>query len=109
MAECDVFRLEDEQEPGGFRYLLVEPFLDGKYLKVRGWSEWSSYKIVSFFLMRDMYWGQREDEVSKQTASHGIFWDMALVLTDSCSCFARRGWGGERGVSGLRLLFAIIS
>lgn len=35
VAECDVYRLEDQAEPGGFRYLLVEPFLDGKYLKVR--------------------------------------------------------------------------
>lgn len=35
VADCDVFRLEDPEEPGGFRYLLVEPFLDGKYLKVR--------------------------------------------------------------------------
>lgn len=34
VAECDVYRLEDACEPGGFRYLLVEPFLDGKYLKV---------------------------------------------------------------------------
>lgn len=35
VAECDVYRLEDKSEPGGFRFLLVEPFLEGKYLKVR--------------------------------------------------------------------------
>lgn len=34
VAKCDVYRLEDESEPGGFRYLLGEPFLEGKYLKV---------------------------------------------------------------------------
>ncbi|CAN0348327.1 unnamed protein product, partial [Ascophyllum nodosum] len=36
VSECVVYRLEDEQEPGGFRYLLVEPFLEGKYLKYNG-------------------------------------------------------------------------
>ena len=34
VAECDVYRLEDPEEPGGFRFLLVEAFLEGKYLKV---------------------------------------------------------------------------
>ena len=36
VSQCDVYRLEDSLEAGGFRYLLVEPFLDGKYIKVRG-------------------------------------------------------------------------
>ncbi|CAN0389307.1 unnamed protein product [Pylaiella littoralis] len=36
VAECDVYRLEDPSEPGGFRYLLVEPFLEGRYLKYNG-------------------------------------------------------------------------
>ena len=31
-----MYRLEDSSEAGGFRYLLVEPFLDGKYIKVGG-------------------------------------------------------------------------
>lgn len=29
-----MYRLEDPSVVGGFRYLLVEPFLDGKYVKV---------------------------------------------------------------------------
>ena len=36
ISQCDVYRLEDSSEVGGFRYLLVEPFLEGKYAKVRG-------------------------------------------------------------------------
>eukprot|EP00904_Undaria_pinnatifida_P003734 jgi/Undpi1/13361/HiC_scaffold_8.g03020.m1 len=36
ISQCDVYRLEDSSEVGGFRYLLVEPFLEGKYAKYNG-------------------------------------------------------------------------
>lgn len=46
IASCEVYRLKDDQEPGRFRYLLVEPFLEGKYIKVREWPWFSRWGCV---------------------------------------------------------------
>ncbi|CAM9377138.1 unnamed protein product [Ectocarpus sp. 12 AP-2014] len=108
VAECDVYRLEDPCEPGGFRYLLVEPFLEGKYLKYNGNNGYILNK--SGLDDEQRCWWTVAQAFSHfthhQTGGEALVCDVQGVdnnITDPCVHSRSRTYGaGDRGTQGMR-------